>query len=65
MVDQGEPKKTLYERLGGEAAINGVVEEMYKGIFTDPELEDFFRKTDKEKQKKMQHDFLTTATGGP
>ena len=38
---------------------------MYEGIFTDAELDDFFRKTDKEHQKKQQHDFLTTVTGGP
>ena len=40
---------TLYERLGGADAIHAVVEGMYSGetagIFTDPDLEDFFRKT--------------------
>ena len=45
---------TLYERLGGADAINGVVDHMYAGIFTDPDLVDFFRKTDKERQKEMQ-----------
>jgi hemoglobin len=56
---------TLYERLGGAAAINAVVDHMYDdGIFTDPELEDFFRKTDKQKQKEQQAKFLTYATGG-
>ena len=41
---------TLFERLGGEGAISAVVEGMYEngGIFTDPDLADFFRKTDKE-----------------
>lgn len=39
---------TLYERLGGAPAIAAVVEGMYSGIFTDPDLVDFFRKTDKE-----------------
>ena len=56
---------SLYERLGGEAAINAVVDGMYVKIFADPELEDFFRKTDKEHQKDMQRKFLTLATGGP
>lgn len=45
---------SLYDRLGGEAAINAVVDGMYSKIFTDPELIDFFRKTDKEHQKEMQ-----------
>lgn len=55
---------TLYERLGGEAAIRGVVDNMYVHIFADPDLEDFFRKTDKEHQKEMQRQFLTFVTGG-
>ena len=38
---------TLYERLGGEPAISAVVDGMYAKIFTDPDLIDFFRKTDK------------------
>lgn len=44
---------TLYERLGGQPAIHAVVEGMYSKIFTDPDLEDFFRKTDKDHQKQM------------
>ena len=55
---------TLYERLGGEPAIHAVIEGMYQKIFNDPELSDFFRKTDKDKQKKMQEHFITFATGG-
>ena len=39
---------TLYERLGGAGAIEAVVEGMYAKIFTDPELTDFFLKTDKD-----------------
>ena len=56
---------SLYERLGGEAAIDLVVEGMYVKIFNDPDLSDFFKKTDKERQKAMQKAFLTFATGGP
>lgn len=37
---------------------------MYSKIFVDPDLSDFFRKTDKEHQKQRQRDFLTYATGG-
>lgn len=57
---------TLFERLGGAGAISAVVEGMYEngGIFTDEDLADFFRKTDKEHQKEMQKQFLTYATGG-
>ena len=55
---------TLYERLGGEGAIQAVVDGMYAKIFPDPELSDFFRKTDHAHQKAMQVNFLTFATGG-
>ena len=58
-------KKSLYDRLGGEAAIQAVVDGMYKKIFPDPDLEDFFKKTDKQRQMDMQKKFLTMATGGP
>ena len=57
--------KPLYERLGGASAIAAVVDGMYVKIFNDPELSDFFKKTDKERQKSMQRKFLTLATGGP
>ncbi len=54
---------TLYERLGGEAAITAVVDGMYNKIFYDPELADFFRKTDKDHQKAMQKMFLMHVLG--
>jgi hemoglobin len=45
--------QTLFERLGGFDAINAVVEGMYQKIFSDPDLADFFRKTNKENQMEM------------
>jgi hemoglobin len=50
---------TLYEKLGGQGAIQAVVDGMYVKIFSDPDLTDFFRKTDKQKQKDMQFAFLS------
>ena len=46
-ADEIEKTVSLFERLGGETAITAVAEGMYAKIFTDPELIDFFRKTDK------------------
>ena len=40
---------TLFEKLGGAESISALVESMYQKIFADPDLSDFFRKTDKEK----------------
>ena len=44
-----EGEKSLYDRLGGKVAIDAVVDGMYTKIFPDPDLSDFFRKTDKER----------------
>lgn len=55
---------TLFEKLGGAPAIAAVVDGMYQRIFNDPDLKDFFAKTDKPHQKEMQRQFLTYATGG-
>ena len=59
-VDDSETKKvtttalrassqSLYDQLGGADVVQALVDEMYHGIFTDDELGDFFRHTDKEK----------------
>jgi hemoglobin len=62
---KSKSKKPLFERLGGAEAIALVVEGMYAKIFADPDLSDFFKKTDRERQKHMMRLFLTQATGGP
>ena len=56
---------TLYERLGGEPAIQAVVDGMYVKILADPDLTDFFRKTNMDHQKAMQKKFLLMVLGGP
>jgi hemoglobin len=64
-TSKSEKPQSLYERLGGATAIAAVVDGMYAKIFNDAELSEFFKKTDKERQKSMQRKFLTFATGGP
>jgi hemoglobin len=55
---------TLFDRLGGEEAIFAITDLMYEKIFYDPDLEDFFKKTSKEKQKERQMQYMTYITGG-
>ena len=43
--------KTLFERLGGQPAIDALVDGMYGRIFQDPQLDHYFVDTDKEKLK--------------
>ena len=57
-------QKTIYEKLGGEKAINDAVEIFYEKVLSDPELMGFFSETNMEFQKKHQKDFITFITGG-
>jgi hemoglobin len=43
--------KTLFERLGGQPAIDALVEGMYGRIFQDPQLDHYFLNADKDKVK--------------
>ena len=56
---------SLYERLGGEAAIDAVVKALYDRVLADDELKPFFEHTPMERQRAMQHEFLCAALGGP
>jgi hemoglobin len=56
---------TLYEKLGGESAIETLVIAFYVRVMGDPELAPFFRNTSLEKLHSMQRDFFTMALGGP
>ena len=57
--------KSIYELLGGEPAIDAAVEAFYTKVLADSNLADFFEGVDMDRQRKMQKDFLTMATGGP
>ena len=56
--------KSLYERLGGETAVEKSVDMFYEKVLNDPLLIPFFKNTDMKKQKRMQILFLTYAFGG-
>ena len=57
--------KSLYERIGGEAAVNAAVDVFYKKVFADPLLKPFFEGVDIPGQINKQKQFLTYAFGGP
>jgi hemoglobin len=57
-------KQTLYEKLGGEPAIQKAVEVLYGKVLIDPELMGFFTETDMAFQKKHVREFFTFLTGG-
>ncbi len=57
--------KSLYERLGGDAAINAAVEDFYKRVLADQRISHFFEGVDMKRQAGHQKNFLMLAFGGP
>lgn len=56
---------SLYERLGGQAAVNTAVDIFYRKILTDQRVKHFFDDVDMEQQIIKQKGFLTMVFGGP
>jgi hemoglobin len=56
---------TLYQRIGGEAAVRQTVLKMYDKILADEALAPFFEHSDVERLRRSQADFVTYAFGGP
>lgn len=56
---------TLYEQLGGEAAVNLAVDNFYRKVLTDDRVKAFFDGVDMDKQIGKQKAFLTMVFGGP
>jgi hemoglobin len=55
----------LYEKIGGEAAVNAAVDLFYCRVLSDDRISDFFAEVDMEYQAVKQKAFLTMAFGGP
>lgn len=56
---------TVYEQLGGEAAINAAVDVFYRRVLADKFISRFFDGVDMQMQANKQKAFLTMVTGGP
>lgn len=58
-------QKSLYERIGGEAAVNAAVDLFYRKVLADDRISHFFDSVDMAGQHQKQKAFLTFAFGGP
>ncbi|RKD24467.1 globin [Ammoniphilus oxalaticus] len=59
-------EQSLYEKVGGEAAVEKVVEYFYnEGVLKDDTVNHFFKDTDMKKQMEHQTKFISFALGGP
>jgi len=56
---------TLYEKLGGSAAVDAAVDKFYRRVLGDDRISRFFEGVDMEQQAAKQKSFLTMAFGGP
>src|SRR5689334_7777811 len=56
---------SLYEQLGGQAAVEAAVDSFYRKVLADDRVSHFFEDTDMERQIAKQKAFLTMAFGGP
>ena len=58
-------RSSLYERLGGEEALQAAVGIFYDKIMADPQLAPFFDQLDMRAQIQKQVAFMAYAFGGP
>lgn len=57
--------ESLYERLGGEAAVDAAVDIFYRKVLGDERIRHFFENIVMDKQAAKQKAFLTMVFGGP
>ena len=57
--------ESIYQRLGGKAAIAAALEEFYSRVLADPQLKGFFVGVDMKRLISQQRAFFTQALGGP
>jgi len=60
-----EENQNLYERLGGEAAVDATVDRFYEKVLADASIAPLFEGLDMKRQARKQKAFLTVALGGP
>ncbi|MDT8383532.1 MAG: group 1 truncated hemoglobin [Gammaproteobacteria bacterium] len=56
---------SLFDRIGGEGAVDAAVDIFYRKVLADDRISEFFDGVDMDKQAAKQKAFLTMAFGGP
>ena len=57
--------ESLFDRIGGEAAVDAAVDLFYRKVLADDRINKWFEGTDMVRQHAKQKAFLTMALGGP
>jgi hemoglobin len=58
-------KLSIYDRIGGSAGVQAVVEALYNRLMLDPEMARFFEGVDMVHMKRRQRLFMSQLLGGP
>lgn len=58
-------KNSLYEKLGGKAALDAAIDRFYVKILADDRIKHLFDDINMKKQIRKQKEFLAAAFGGP
>jgi hemoglobin len=58
-------QSSLYEQLGGQAAVDAAVDLFYRKVLSDDRINAFFDGVDMDRQAAKQKAFLTMVFGGP
>jgi hypothetical protein len=56
---------TIFEKLGGKAAVTAAVDKFYEKVLADPTVSPFFEGVSMAAQRRKQVAFLAYALGGP
>ncbi len=65
LVESEEHMASIYEQIGGEAAVDAAVDIFYRKVLGDERISRFFETVDMERQAAKQKAFLTMVFGGP
>ncbi len=56
---------SLYQKLGGKAAMEAAIDAFYVKVLADQRVKHFFDDVSMDKQRRKQKEFLSAAFGGP
>lgn len=57
--------QSLFDKIGGEPAVDAAVDLFYRKVLNDERINRFFEDVDMDEQRAKQKSFLTMVFGGP
>lgn len=64
-TEKPQERSSLYDRIGGEEAVESLVEDFYDRVLADEELRPFFDGVSMDTLRAMQREFFAAALDGP